>query len=286
MERQDSQGLTRKRAKLRLGMWGFYIIKFVLMALIITAYFVYSKALLPLLLVYAGTFFLSFTAEKNMNRSYLKKNYIKLPKFDNALALIIVIAAVTAVSAGISTTSVSDQDFMFTRLIEQGKYEEAEEYLENKANTQSLTDCFTLLTGERDMLSRSRVNKFGLGVPPDGFKPPENNGGERPSGTPPTLPDDFDFESFRGEHFGGGDFKMKFGDLPVNYIFTSLLSTIASAIILFVPLTGLLQMYSVYAVKRRQDKRNESPIIVSSSLYIDEKELDRLLEYGELYEDK
>lgn len=286
-EQEDAQGISRQKVKHALSLRDLNLLKIILIMFIIIFYFAYSPAMFFLMIIYALLFFVSIKTEKSINKSFLKKNYIKIPRFDHALALSIVVISIIAVAAG--ATSKTQTSFSrgmgsseLLTYIEAGDYEGAEDYAASEEIQQKFTDMFSLVTGERSAFSSTTKGNFGTMSPPTDMKLPEGMeiSGET-SGTITAPSGDFDIEEFRTEHLDFSKFSMGAGDLPVYYLFSSVLATVSTIIIFLVPFLGIVQMILIELKKKKNEKQSNTEIITANNLTFSESDLDKLLSYGE-----
>ena len=96
-EQQDAKCISRKKWNYTMSFKMFLIIKIILILLIPIIYFVYSPLLVVLMLLYVGVFFLARLTERSMNTSVIKTNRIHIPKFDSALALVLIVVAICGI---------------------------------------------------------------------------------------------------------------------------------------------------------------------------------------------
>ena len=96
-EQQDAKCISRKKWNYTMSFKMFLIIKIILILLIPIIYFVYSPLLVVLMLLYVGVFFLARLTERSMNTSVIKTNHIHIPKFDSALALVLIVVAICGI---------------------------------------------------------------------------------------------------------------------------------------------------------------------------------------------
>ena len=168
------------------------IIKIVLLVSMPMAFFLYSILLLPIVFFYGLLYFLLRKRERNLNYGMRKDIWITLPKFDCAIALVIVVVVLSIV--GISTLATGTANSMYAGknqaqiqlILEQqgmksGAAQRAEEIVKSgmamttleKAMFQSLT----LLTGQRELLKTVNESAMNLGGANVIKKPKTNNGG-------------------------------------------------------------------------------------------------------------
>lgn len=112
MEHQDSCGIRRKRFKPTFfTLKRLSIIKIVLLSAGVVIYFIYSPLLFPILAAYAALYFISKKTEQDANFGLKKKLWIKVPKIDAFVALVLV--ALVLGGTVVSVVSTSTKSSMF-----------------------------------------------------------------------------------------------------------------------------------------------------------------------------
>ncbi len=268
IEQQDVLGISRKKWNHTIPLEVFVALKFVCIILIPIVYFVYSPLLVVCMFAYVGLFFLSIMAERGMNKSVIKSNHIKIPKMDSALALIVIVIAFFGVCMG-GTAKVKTPNFSNTAQI--GNFKEIDFGGIRKDSwwrdfKSSLTNFGSLLTGERSIFGSGKKD-FGMMKPPADFisdmgdipNMPSNGEGR------PSMPK-FDFN---------------IDDLPVEYMFSSIISTVNTAIIFSVSISGMISLF-VLAYKCKKFNKLMKEVIVTENVFLTEQEIDKILDFGEL----
>ena len=268
MEKQDALGISRKKWKFTIKPELYFILKLVCILLIPIVYFAYSPLLILCMIFYIGLFFLARGAEHSLNKSVIKSNHIHIPKFDCALALVVVVVAF----AGVCFSGVSNQKGgMFDNI----SSAEISEFTSNKdfsgarrsnwwqSVEKTLTNLGSLLTGERSIFGSSKGEfNFGSMEPPEDFA---SDSDDIPVGN------------------GGG--AMSMDDLPVEYMFSSILSSINSVLIFSVSIFGaLILLFVIYKKKKFETMMNEVIIEGDVTLLTDE-EINKILSFGEEIEE-
>jgi len=159
MERQDAEGISRKKWDHTINPNLFFMLKLLCIVLIPIFYFVYSPVLILLMIFYVFLFFLAIMAERRMNTSVIKKNHIHIPKFDCAIALIVIIIAL---SGSFMSSSSKSKASMFSNLDSSEITEFVGERNFDGAKTTSFWNTVSkwfinfgsCLTGERNMISQ------------------------------------------------------------------------------------------------------------------------------------
>ena len=329
MEMEDSLGISRRKWEKTFPPNLFIAFKLTLIALIVLFYFIYSPLLFVFMTLYALLFFLARLSERSMNKSVIKKNHIKIPKFDSAVALLIVVVAIfgTFVSSTKKTKAGMFNNFnasqiekMFERKEVESEDDSSSENsfpfpgggfpgggfpgggrfpgsgsggssskvefeplnfkgIRRKSWLNNFKTYFinmgSLLTGERNVFASDDKGdfKFNMGT----VKPPKDfvtNESELPK---------FDKENM---NFGNGNFKrpnMDFSmdNIPLEYTFSSILSACSTFLIFTVVFIGLISVLVIY-IKRAKFNREMTEVVVEGKiLLLDDKELDRILSFGE-----
>ncbi|MBQ8425179.1 MAG: hypothetical protein IJX17_04090 [Clostridia bacterium] len=324
MEMEDSLGISRKKWDKTFPPNLFIAFKITLIALIVLCYFIYSPLLFVFMTLYALLFFLARLSERSMNKSIIRKNHIKIPKFDSAIALLIVVVAIfgTFVSATKKTKSGMFNNFnssQIEKLFEKKPIESEEvgeetessfpggrfpnfnqgggsgetetefepldfKSIRRKSSFNNIKSYFinlgSLLTGERNVFSTDDFgnNKFNMGM----VKPPED-----------FIADKSQLPKFEGKdmNFNGGDFKRPMMDfsidnIPLEYTFSSVLSACSTFLIFSVIFIGLISVMQIHFKRKNFNKVMTDIIVEGKILLLDEKELDRILSFGEEVETK
>lgn len=160
MEKQDAQGISRKKYNRTMDFNVYAIIKGVLIVLIPVMYFLYSPALIFVMLAYVALYYLAILAERGMNKSVIKANHIHIPKFDSALALFVIVIAFAGTILSLASVAHGPQFGGDEGNVFGGIMVTIERTLKNFGS---------LLTGERSLLT------FGFGT-----KSPPSGGGHGP----------------------------------------------------------------------------------------------------------
>ncbi len=235
MEKQDAAGISRKRHQRTMDFALYAFLKGVLLAALPLVYFLYSPALIFVMLAYAALAYGAILTERGMNKSVIRANHIHIPKFDSVLAAVIVIIAYIGAVIGLFSVShapkfaAGDADMAFGGVLMNIR--------------RALMNLGSLLTGERSVLS------FGFGA----VSPP-------PGGAPgaPSLE-----------------------DLPLEYLFSLVLSVLNTVLLCLVLLFGIFSLcYTL--VKRRKFAKIMNEVILDGALKIlSEEELEEILSFGE-----
>lgn len=268
METEDSMNISRKKWDHTMSPKLFVTLKLIIAVLIPVMYFVYSPLLILLMIAYVALFFLAILAERRLNKSVIKKNHIKIPKFDSAIALIIICIAF---AGSLSTVSSKSSGGMFSNLSD----DQISEFVSSKnfggarqsnwwASIQKyFTNFGSLLTGERSVFSSGSGFAFGTQTPPSDFV---SDGEELPANmTRPT----------------GERKEMSMDDLPLEYMFSTILSTVDSVLIFLVSGIGVLSVIYI-TVKRNKFENEMSEVLIDDAdKSFTDAEIARLLSFGE-----
>jgi len=250
LEKLDDKGISRKKWKFTYSPKKFMIVKLILLMLIPIVYFVYSPLLVVIMLLYIGLFYLAIATERSMNKSVIKSNHIKIPKFDSAIALLLVVISLFGSIFGESS----------------GKIGRFSNTLWMKISN-VLTNFGSLLTGKRALIGQTR--DFGFGTrptPPEGFVPNrealENMSSQiRPGGRPPI---DLDIS-----------------DIPIEFMFSQILSTVQTVLLVSVVIIGLFSLWITYKKTQKFNIEINELVLDGHISMIDDAKIDEIIEFGE-----
>ncbi len=287
MEEQDAKGISRKKWNHTISLKLFVVLKLVCIISIPIVYFVYSPLLVLCMLCYIGLFFLAIMAERRINTSIIKSNHIKIPKLDSALALILVVVAIFgSIISGTSKTKESTfknmPNFKFSQNtnMDFGKIKR-QSWLNSVAT--DLKTFGSILTGERSIFGDGK-QEFGRIKAPENFVVDKNNIPEMPSGETPDFSEmgegGFDMSNFPKRP--NIDFSMK--DVPVEYMFSSITTTVITVLIFSVSGCGLLSLIVLY-IKKKKFERVINEVLLEEQVLLTDEEIEKLLDFGELVED-
>lgn len=247
MEKEDAQGVSRKRYKRTLSFETFAILKGVVLSLIPVMFFLYSPALVLVMAAYVALCYAAILTERGMNKSVIKANHIHIPKADSAIAaVIIVIALVGAVIGAVSVSrppmlkNFSSSD-MANFAGNAGSFRVGGFFMRIK---QVLSNFGSLLTGKRSI-----SNGLGFGTQ-----------------SPPS---------------GGGHGGFSFDDLPLQYLFSLVLSIVSTVLVCLVFLLGCYSLLSAYLKRRKFSKMMNEVIFDGEIKLLSDEELDEILSFGE-----
>lgn len=262
----DAQGLHHKKWKHSFSPEAFFLIKLGLIFCIPIVYFVYSPLLIVVLFAYVSLFYLAILAERRLNKSVIKKNHLHIPKWDSALALIVIVIALagTGVSAlnkskegmlqHLPDTDMeqfeSDHNFNFAR--RNNWWRKVENTLQN------LGSC---LTGTRSVFDNH--SQFGSMEPPEGFV----HDSDSLSDTVQNAPD--------------GKFEMDMDNIPVAYVFSTVLSTANTVLVFSIAGVGLLSLTYIVIKKHRFESAMNEILPDEKIAELTDEELDKILSFGQ-----
>lgn len=230
----------------------YFRLKIACVAAVPLLYFVCSPLLIVPMLVYVALFYLGLGVEREINRNVIRRNRIRLVRIDSVLALIVVVIAIagTAVSANSKIRPggfAHMDDETVQELIDDADFSAARRRSAWVGFTQKVADFGSLLTGRRSVFSGMR--RFATVDPPENFGPP-----------PGEMPD--------------------FGDMPFDYVISSVLSSINTVLVFGTAGAGLLSLL-VYRRRKKNAERYVSQVIPDTSManFTDEQ-LEKILFYG------
>jgi hypothetical protein len=273
-EQQDAEGISRQVSKGKtINLSLFILIKLILILLIPILYFLYSPLLLFDMILIVGLFFIAKMAERGENKSVVKANHIHIFKFDSALALILIIIAFCG-AIGTITTKERKGNFDNFQKSEVQQIIKNDDFTAMRLNNfWSQTKKFfvnwgSLLTGDRNYGSTNGTNNFGFGEPPENFVTDGSEIAEE--------------QKQEGSEKSADD-KIKFSmdDLPMNYMYSSIISTVDTIIIFTIAGMGFLSIIAIVIKKRKFDTLMNATIDESKPLSLSDDEIDRILSFGE-----
>ncbi|MGE0003119.1 MAG: hypothetical protein AB7S88_01510 [Candidatus Izemoplasmatales bacterium] len=257
MERQDAVGLSRKKFSFTIKPKTFFTMKIIGIILIPAAYFIYSPFLVLVMIYYVLLFFTAIGCEHSLNKSVIKSNHIKIPKYDSAIALTLIAISFFGSAFGVSAGRVG----MFANTLWM-KFVTA------------LTNFGSLLTGSRTIFGPVKKFGFGMAEKPEGF-----------------MPNREAFEEFLGDmppgEFGGGGrphFEISMDNIPVEFMFSQLLSTVNTVLIFSVAIFGILSLVVTYRKIHRFEEDINEVITDGEIAFLSDEEMSKILDFGEQIE--
>ncbi|MFA6801398.1 MAG: hypothetical protein WCR19_04765 [Acholeplasmataceae bacterium] len=252
LEKMDSEGISRKKWKFTYSPDKFIKIKIGLIILIPIVYLLYSPLLVVVMLLYIGLFYLAIATERKMNKSVIKSNHIKIPKFDSAIALLLVVIALLGSIFGVSNGRV-------------GRFSNT---LWSKITT-SLSNFGSLLTGQRALIGGKLSFLFGTApTPPDGFIASssefQNQMGDMPPG-------------------GGGrpDFNLDITNIPIEFMFSQILSTVQTALVFAVVGVGIFSILMTRKKMKKFEIAINELVLDADIKLISNQDIDKIISFGQ-----
>ncbi len=301
IEAQDAEGISRKKWSHSMSPTLFVILKIVVLVLIPIVYFVYSPLLIVLMLAYLSFFFLAILTERRMNKSVIKDNQIKLPKFDTAFALIAIVVTIVGVcldsTSNVKSSSLgnlSSDQMMEFKLdsansssesfdIENFDYKSAKSSNSLQSFVSVLKNLGSMLTGERNVFSSSDSTSFSFGK----FDMTDGEGrgggkGEMMEFDSSTSSSESGFELPEIDDFKNNEQGMKqiMNDLPVDDMLSTILSSANTALIFATVVAGAFSLL-IIVIKKRKFERVVNEVIVEAPVMLSDEEIDRILSFGE-----
>ncbi len=220
-------------------------------------YFLYSPLLILPMLIFIALFCFAPGVEREINRNVIRRNRIRLIKTDSLLALIVVAIAIagTIVDANSKVRPggfANMSDDTVTEFIENSEFAAARRRSAWVGFVRKVSDFGSLLTGRRSVFSG--VRRFAAADPPENFTPPENFS---PPGGMPDL-----------------------GDLPFDYVISSVLSSVNTVLVFGTAVCGVLSLVC-YRRRKKFTERLVSQVIPDCSMaaFTDEQ-LEKILSFG------
>lgn len=279
-EYEDAHGIKRKVKygySDGMSLKTIRIIKIVLLVAGLVSFFLYSVLLLPIVLLYGLLYFFMRQKERNMNYGMRKELWVKLPKFDCTIALIIVI--VTFCMVGLSAISTRNRNSVFAGKNEAQVYQilvtrgtssgDAEERAKDMVkNGMTLTtwerymyQAGSLLTGHRELFqskyqSASSFGRMVVRKPSDGMPSSGSGGGvmkiKRPDGSVQTS-------SGRPPNFARG---AGFGMNPMMMASITQVLTTSNMILLLIMVAG----GGFIVLRKKQEKEDDRKEVKAKSI--------------------
>lgn len=260
LENLDAKGISRKKYKLVMSPKTFFIMKIVGIISVPVIYFVYSPLLVVSMLYFIGLFFAAIGLEHSLNKSVIRSNHIKIPKYDSAIALVLTCVAFFGTVFNTAGTKVG----MMANTV-------------NMTLTKSLNNFGTLLTGVRSVFSSNRQFNFGSMERPEGFIADREGMMDRFEGM--ERPPQGNFEGFSGRPMR---MEIDMDNIPVEFMFTQLLSTIATVLLVSVVVFSIISLYFTYKKMKRFEQQQDEVIVDGDIIILNDEEILRILDFGEI----
>jgi hypothetical protein len=269
IEKQDDAGISRKKWNHTINLNLFVILKLVCIVSIPIFYFVYSPVLVICLACYVLLFFLAIMTERRLNTSVIKSNHIKIPKFDSALALIVIVVAIFGTFLT-SNTQTKQSTFGNMDSTQISSFVDSKDFSGAKSSAgwssflTSLKNFGSLLTGERSVFG-SGSSQFGMENAPTDFKEKTEE------------MENLDIQNMPKMERQSISFSIT--DLPIKYLFSSILSTVNTALIFSVSIFGAISLIVVF-YKKNKFETMINEVIVTDKIAVSDDEIDRILDFG------
>ena len=228
MQKEDALGISRRKKNyIHIDRHMYRTFKIVMAIVIPVTFFLYSPALIFAVLAYvAAVCVFNINAEAEMNDNYRADCHVKMPKYDVALAVTVLLTTLAAFIVSQCFSKNADgmlADFSGEELedfIDKGKIpvEFSSGWFKIR---QVLVNIGSLMTGERSLFSTLRI---GMQPPPQGM--------------------------------GGGGMGMpqiSITDLPLSFVFSTVFSVLNTVLIFGLSLLSLLSLRGVKKVYRLAD---------------------------------
>lgn len=229
LESEDKKGISRRHISNTLNPHVFFILKLISIISTPIIYFVYSPLLIVSILFSASLFIFAIMTERYMNKSYVKENHIKIPKFDSVFAIVVIVIACAGSLINLNNKNRTSTDT----------------WMEIKMN---IENTCSLQTGNRNVF---RKLTFAFGSK------------EMPTNLPP-----------RGE--GHGPREVSMDDMPIELVFSMMLSSINTVLIFLVPLASGLSLL-VFRKRKNRFELKMDEIVSDNGFITDEEEINRIL---------
>ncbi|MBU1145179.1 MAG: hypothetical protein KJ971_04920 [Firmicutes bacterium] len=258
IENIDAKGISRKKYKLVITPKTFFILKAIAIVLIPIAYFVYSPLLVLVMFLFVGLYFVAIGCEHSLNKSVIKSNHIKIPKYDSAIALLLICVSLFGALSSFSSGGVGRIANTFLM----------------KLKT-AVSNFGSLQTGIRSIFGTTAGFKFGPMEKPDGFIPNSEAFLEE-FGTMP-----------RGDfHEGVPNFEFSMDNIPIEFMFSQVFSTVATVLICMVGIFGAISLYYTM-IKIRKFNTEQNEIIIDGEIkLLSDEEMFSILDFGEIEEQR
>lgn len=255
IENLHAKGLTKNHKKITIEPKTLFIIKISICLTTILVYFFFSKYLIFCFLALATSSIMAHYCEKTVNKSFIKRNQIKFSFVDSILSVILILISVVATAFGLRTGGPRRFGKFSNTWI--GKL------------TDGLRNIGTLLTGQRSLFRR----RFSFS----------------PSQLPPDFPNMADFENMPNMgNMPGRPPMMKpptIDDLPLEFLFANILSTIMTVLIFTTLAISLFSVYSSYKKLKKLEEVNNDFIEDDKIKILSDEEISKVLSFGIDYEE-
>lgn len=252
LEKLDIKGISHHKHKFTLNIKVLFVMKLTLLPLMLISYFFFSTWLAYFMIFYVSLFFVAIGCEHQLNRSVIKSNHIKIPKYDSGIALLLVLIGIVGAIFGIS----------------QGRFGHFENTFLSKV-VSNLKNFGTLLTGQRSLFGPIRAFGFGIGDKPEGFIPNGEALNQMIGDVPPG---------------GRPDFNISMDNIPIKFMFSQILSTVDTFLIFAVIALGIISLITTYKKLKKYNHDIGELIVDGEIQMLSSEEMNQLLSYGDTEE--
>ncbi|MGE4321184.1 MAG: hypothetical protein AB7E61_07030 [Acholeplasmataceae bacterium] len=251
LEKMDAKGISRQRWKFKYSPDKFIKIKAVLIILIPIIYFIYSPLLVVVMLLYIAMFYLAIATERTLNKSVIKSNHIKIPKFDSAIALVLVTIAFLGSVFGLSDGKMGRfANTLWTKFLS------------------SLKNFGSLLTGKRALIGGRPIFLFGTApTPPDGF-----------------VSSASEFQNLMGDMPPGGggrpQFDLDITNIPIEFMFSQILSTVQTALVFTVIGVGIFSIWLTHKKMKKFEIEINELVLDGNIKLISDEDINKIISFG------
>lgn len=241
MEYQDKLGISRKHVKGTMRPELFITLKIISIVSIPVVYIIYSPLLIVCIIFSIVLYVYASMTERYINKTYIKKNHVKILKIDSVIAVILLIITIFGTLNGMN-----------------GKVRVARMNMSSMywMRFENFGSC---LTGTRSIFRDVKMMMFSISG-----KMPDFQGGQM----------------IRGGNFQGR-VKIASGlqDLPLEMIFSTIISSINTVLLVLLPLTSLLSLW-LFKNRHRRFEKYMNEAISDNFEPMSDEEITRLLMFG------
>lgn len=256
LESQDARGISRVSYDFIVKPKTFFTLKIIGIVSIPIVYFCYSPLLVVVMIYFVFLFFMAIGTEHGLNKSVIKSNHIKIPKYDGAIALLLICVSFFGTVFNVSTTPVGR--FATTAWAQ---------------FTTSLKNFGSILTGVRTMLFGQPAMSFGSMEKPEDF-----------------IPDAESFTETYGDQTmgaggmprgGGAPMEMSMDDVPIEFMFSQILSTALTVLIFSVMVLAIISLWQTYKKIKKFDEEQNLVIEEKGITTLSDADLELIVNFGE-----
>lgn len=266
MERQDALGISRKKRKLSIPPKVFIILKIVSIVSIPVCYLIYSPLLILCVLFSISMFVFACLTENHMNHTFVKSNHIKILKVDSIVAVILLIIVIVSIPVTLN----SKKELPF------GGFKNS-----FTSQVESIGSC---LTGQRSIFRWGGYGmKFGMKDFPEGMPDFGDFKGEFPGEFPSDMP--IDLPENMGDFKPPMNFNKVVKDLPVEAVFSQIISSINTILLFSISLLSLYTLL-VFNKKRNNFDKVMNEEIIDELPDLNEVNFEELFLFGYVLSDE